>query len=131
MIVAVGTDLVDVGRLAAHLERVPALAHRLFTPAELAHCAGRADSLAARLAAKESALKALGTAVADHGWDIPPGWAMVGIEVVSGSRGEPHLALHGVPARLADELGITGWHLSLAHDGGMAQAFVVATADTP
>ncbi len=128
MIVAVGTDLVDVARLAEHLARVPVLATRLYTPAELAHCAGREESLAARLAAKEAVLKALGSAVARHGRDTPPGWAMLGIEVVPGSRGAPQLALHGVVARLATELGITRWHLSLAHDGGLAQAFVLAEA---
>ena len=84
------------------MDRVPGLRERLFTPAELAACQKRAASLGARLAAKE---------------------------VTSTPGTPPRLRLTGAAAMAARQAGIGHWHLSLAHDGGMAQAFVVAQAD--
>ena len=72
MVVGVGTDLVAIDRLAAALERRPALAERLFTPAELAlteagTTTGRTRSLAARLAGKEAVMKSLGAGMGQAG----------------------------------------------------------------
>lgn len=138
MIIAVGTDLVDVGRLTDRLRRAPRLAPRLLTPGELAACGERIESVAARLAAKEAVLKALGAA-ADQGGDgavgprVPAGagaaasaWRYRDIEVLGGGSTAPRLALHGAAARAAEARGIAAWHLSLAHEGGAALAFVVA-----
>ena len=129
MIRAVGTDLVDVTRLEGYMDRVPGLRERLFTPVELAACRQRAASLGARLAAKEAVLKALGSAYAELGLDAPEGWAYRDIEVTSTPGTPPRLRLTGAAAMAARQAGIGHWHLSLAHDGGMAQAFVVAQAD--
>lgn len=116
MIVGVGVDLVEVARLAASLDRTPALIDRLFTPGEQRH--ERMESLAARMAAKEAVAKVLGA----------PGLPWVEAEVVSADNGKPTLVVHGDVARAAEELGITHWHLSLSHDAGIATALVVAEA---
>ncbi len=115
MIVGVGVDVVDVRRLARALERTPRLADRLFTPAERA--GRRPDSLAARFAAKEAVAKALGA---------PGGLRWRDAEVVVEPGGRPRLAVHGAVADEASAQGITVWHLSLSHDGGVATAVVVA-----
>ncbi len=111
MIVAVGTDLVDVARFRRALERTPTLRDRLFTPAEAVL---PPESLAARFAAKEALAKALG-APGDLGWHDA--------EVVV--EGPPRFVLSGTVAACAERLGVERVHLSLSHDGGMAIAFVV------
>ena len=114
MIVGVGIDVVEVRRLAAALERTPALADRLFTDAERDR---PIESLAARFAAKEAVAKALG---------VPGGLSWRDAEVVTTESGRPVLHLHGTVAEAAQTQGIRSWHLSLAHDGGVATAIVVA-----
>ncbi len=117
---ACGVDTVEIGRVEGALARFGArFLDRVFTPAEQAHCAGRAASLAARWAAKEAVSKALGCGIGDVGWRE--------IEVVAGPRGAPALQLHGGAARLAAEQGLRQWAVSVSHDGGLAIAFVVAT----
>jgi holo-[acyl-carrier protein] synthase len=114
-IVGVGVDVVQVERLQRALRRTPTLAARLFTPAEQA--TARAESLAARFAAKEAVAKALGA---------PGGLRWLDAEVVREEGGRPRLVLHGGVAEEAASQGITTWHLSLSHDGGIATAVVVA-----
>lgn len=113
MIVGVGIDVVEVDRLVRALERTPALRDRLFTSAE--QQVTRPESLAARFAAKEAVAKVLGA----------PGLPWTDAEVVSEPGGRPVLRIHGAAADKAQELGITRWHVSLSHDGGVATAFVV------
>lgn len=123
MIVGVGIDVVPVERFAAALRRTPSLATRLFTPAELQAPTGvprPADSLAARFAAKESLAKALGGGGGMHWTDA---------EVLTDESGRPFLTVSGTVAKVADALGVTRWHVSLSHDGGMAAATVIAEAD--
>ena len=124
MLIAVGADLVDVARLEDRLARCPALARRLLTPHERE--ATRTESLAARVAAKEAVLKALGSALEPAGREVPSGWRMTDIEVVSAPGTPPRLVLSGVAEHTAQSLGIARWHLSLSHDAGLALAFVVA-----
>jgi holo-[acyl-carrier protein] synthase len=117
---AVGVDLVEVRRIAALVERHgERFTGRVFTPGERADCGGRAESLAARWAAKEAVAKALGTGIGAVGWQE--------IEVLRGESGCPAVLLHGRAAALAADRGLARWALSLAHDGGLALAFVVAT----
>jgi holo-[acyl-carrier protein] synthase len=116
----VGVDLVEIRRVADLVECYgERFARRIFTERELADCEGRPESLAARWAAKEAAAKALGTGFGpvDH----------QDVEVVPDEAGCPHVQVHGRAAELAARRGLTRWALSLAHDGGMAIAFVVAT----
>lgn len=114
-IVGIGTDVVDVARFAASLERTPALAARLFTEAERA---GRsAESLAARFAAKEALAKSLGAG---------GGMAWTDAEVVVDEVGRPSLVVTGTVAERASSLGVGRLHVSLSHDAGVATAFVIA-----
>ena len=115
MIVGVGIDVVQVSRLERALTRTPSLAARLFTDAERA--VTRAESLAARFAAKEAVAKALGA---------PGGLKWTDAEVVTEASGRPRLVLHGGVAEEAAAQGISTWHLSLSHDGGVATAVVIA-----
>ena len=122
MIVGVGIDVVDVARFAESLARTPALAARLFTDAERVTPSGTARtpaSLAARFAAKEAVAKAVG---GGGGMD----WTDA--EVAVDELGRPGLVITGTVRARADTLGVTGWHLSLSHDGGIASAFVIAEA---
>lgn len=114
-----GTDLVEVPRLRAVLERRPNLAERVLTPAELAYCRGKADpvpSIAARVAAKEAVGKLLGTGILS--WQE--------IEVVPG--GPPCVRLRGSTATWAASLGIEHIALSLSHTARAAVATAVAEA---
>jgi holo-[acyl-carrier protein] synthase len=126
MIVGVGTDLVQVARVWAVLERKGDRAlRRLFTPAEVARCRGGRsprESFAARFAAKEAFFKALGT-----GWGRGAAWAEV--EVVSAPSGAPTLRLHGGAAALAAAAGVRRVHVSLTHTGDLAGAYVVLEGD--
>ena len=120
MIVSVGIDVVLVEKFTRALERTPLLGDRLFTEAELLTSSGNprsAESLAARFAAKEAVAKALGAPAGLHWHDC---------EVVTDPDGRPWLTVSGTVAAAAAERGITFWHLSLSHDGGIASAMVVA-----
>lgn len=118
MIVGLGMDLVDTERVArlvaTHGTR---FTERVFGPAERADCAGRNEALAARFAAKEACLKALGT-----GW--ARGLALDQVEVVRGKDGRPELRLAGAALRRARALGVRAAHVSLAHQGSVAAAVV-------
>lgn len=116
-VVGVGVDLVDIERFSRALERTPALRERLFSATETDGRELSAQSLAARFAAKEAALKALGGHIEGFGWhDIR----------VAGEAGQPPtLVLAGGVAHRAQTRGVTGTHLSLSHDAGVAIAFVV------
>jgi holo-[acyl-carrier protein] synthase len=120
MIIGVGIDVVPVARFAEAMERTPSMAARLFTPAELVTQHGEprtAESLAARFAAKEALAKALGAGGGMH-------WADA--EVLTDDAGRPSLAVRGTVAERAASLGVTRWHVSLSHDGGIASATVIA-----
>jgi holo-[acyl-carrier protein] synthase len=122
VIVGVGIDVVLVERFEAAIARTPLLAERLFTEAERRTDSGNPrspESLAARFAAKEAVVKALGA---------PRGLAWHDCEVVSDSDGRPWLTVAGTVADAATELGVKRWHVSLSHDGGIASAMVVAEA---
>jgi holo-[acyl-carrier protein] synthase len=120
VIVSVGIDVVLVEKFTRALERTPLLGDRIFTEAELVTSSGNprsAESLAARFAAKEAVAKALGAPAGLHWHDC---------EVVTDPDGRPWLTVSGTVAAVAAERGITVWHLSLSHDGGIASAMVVA-----
>ena len=123
MIVGIGIDLVLIDRLERALapEGGDRFQELVFTAAERAACAGRADqaqALAARFAAKEACLKALGT-----GWG--EGTTLQDIEVVTGPQGRPELRLSGSAASRARALGATRFHVSLTHEQLVAAAVVV------
>lgn len=118
----VGVDVVDVDRFRAALLRTPSMRERVFTAVELNYVAPKADpvpSLAARFAAREAVMKAMGLGLGAFGFHE------VWVEVDDDS-GAPSLAITGRAADLAAEREITSWHLSLTHDGPVAIAMVAA-----
>ena len=127
VIVGVGVDVVDVERFRGVLARTPAMRDRLFTAAELTYVAPRLDpipSLAARFAAREAVMKALGLGLGAFGFHE------VSVHVADG--GAPSLIVRDRAAELAAERRVAAFHLSLSHDGPVAIAVVVADAsDVP
>ncbi len=119
--IGIGIDLVDVERFRRSLERTPTMRTRLFTPSELEYVAVQADpvpSLAARFAAREAVMKALGVGLGAFGFhDV---W------VERAESGRPWLAFAGQAAELSQRAGVTTWHLSLTHTSSTAAAYVVA-----
>ena len=114
MIVGIGVDLVDVPRFERSLARTPRLLERLFSPGERML---KPRSLAARYAAKEALIKALGGSEGVHWTDI---------EVASETSGRPIFSLTGDTADTVADRGIDAIHLSLSHDANLATAYVVA-----
>jgi holo-[acyl-carrier protein] synthase len=117
-----GVDLVGVDRLRRLLDEQPELAERVFTTRELAYCRGRrrsAQHLAARFAAKEAVLKAVGTGLGRR-------MLWTDVEVVNERGGRPAVRLHGEVARWAEHRRITAVDVSLSHTAGMAMAHAIA-----
>jgi holo-[acyl-carrier protein] synthase len=122
MIVGLGVDITEVDRIEAAIERRgrPFL-ERVFTPAEIAYCEThrhRAERFAGRFAAKEAAMKALGT-----GWARGVRW--VDIEVVREPGGKPTLKLYGESRSIADYIGVKNIALTITHTGNTALALVI------
>jgi len=122
MIRGLGIDFVEVSRIEEaarrHGER---FLKRILTEGERDYCSRHKEPArhwAARFAAKEAGMKALGT-----GWNA--GVTFQSIEVVNLASGQPTLILHGASAERARALGATGAHVSLSHDGGYATACVI------
>lgn len=117
MIVGIGVDLVDVPRFARSIDRTPGLRDRLFAESELGK---PVRSLAARFAAKEALIKAMGDS---------SGFRWHDMRVANDADGNPFFELSGAVAAAAARRGITTVHLSMTHDGDSACAFVVAEAE--
>ena len=125
-IVGVGVDAVDVERFRRVLDRRPRFATRCFTETERSDATGSADpvqSLAARFAAKEAVMKALGSGIGS--------FALTEVEVRrtagnDATRNAPYVVLHGTAAELAGAQGAGRLHVSPTHTDDVAIAFVVA-----
>jgi holo-[acyl-carrier protein] synthase len=120
-VIGIGVDVVEIERFRVSLVRTPSMRERLFVAAELAYADAKADpvpSLAARFAAREATMKALGLGLGAFGFhDV---W------VERASSGAPSLAVVGRAAELAAAAGVRRWHLSLTHSDLVAVAYVVA-----
>lgn len=114
VILGIGVDLVDIPRFETLIERTPRLLERLFAEAERAL---KPHSLAARYAAKEALIKALGGSDGVHWTEI---------EIASEPSGKPVFVLTGSTAAVVAERGIQALHLSMSHDAGLATAYVIA-----
>ena len=117
-IVGIGVDVVDLARFKDLVERTPQIIDRLFTKEEQVSAEGQqlpVMSLAGRFAVKEAVAKALGA---------PAGMAWHDCEVSNG--GAPQISVRGSVAKVADDQGVTNWHVSLSHDGPVAIAYVIA-----
>ena len=127
MIFGIGVDLAEVDRIRKALERPDTggrFRDRIFTPGEQTYCErrkGKYESYAARFAAKEATMKALGS-----GWGRDVGWTE--IEVYRASGGRPEIRLHGKTAAFAERLGIRRFALALTHTSETAMAEVIAEA---
>jgi holo-[acyl-carrier protein] synthase len=120
-VIGIGIDLVEVDRFRRMLARRPGMAGRLFTAAERAPLERRRDAvpgMAARFAAKEAAMKALGVGLG--------AFAFADIEVLRLPSGAPELHVTGRAAELAASLGVANWSVSLTHTDETASAVVVA-----
>ncbi len=122
MIVGTGVDIVEVPRVAAAIARFgKRFLERVFTDAEIRYCQSRRNSterLAARFAAKEAALKALGT-----GWGRGVAWKEVEVRREPGGRPTVHFS--GRAAEVAARLGMKQAALSLSHTAEQAIAQVI------
>ena len=122
MIVGTGIDVVEVPRVAAAIERFgQRFLERIYTQGEIRYCeakANRMERYAARFAAKEAALKAIGT-----GWKRGVTWQDV--EVVRLPSGKPTMEFHGKAAEFAQRLGMKFASVSLSHTEQIAIAHVI------
>ena len=122
MIVGSGIDIAEVCRIRAAVERFGRrFIERVYTPAEIAYVerkANRWERYAARFAAKEAGMKAIGT-----GWRRGVRWQ--DFEVANLISGKPTLRFHGVAAEFAKRLGVANVSLSITHTKETAMAFVV------
>lgn len=119
--IGIGTDLVELDRFRATLERTPTIKSRTFTAGEQEYANAKHDPTeryAARWAAKEAVMKAMGVGLGVV--------TMSDIEVVRVDSGAPSIVLHGTAAAKAAELGITEWKITLTHTEHFAQAIVIA-----
>ena len=122
MIVGTGIDIAEVDRVRNAIERHgQRFTQRIYTPREIAYVEHKAnvfERYAARFAAKEAGMKALGT-----GWRRGVRWR--DFEVVNLASGKPTLILHGVAASIAESLGVTGVSLSITHTAQQGMAIVI------
>ena len=117
MIAGIGVDVVDLARFERAIERTPRLRERLFTAAERTL---PVHSLAARFAAKEALIKALGGSEGVRWHDM---------EIVPDDERNPGFVLHNVVERDVRDRGIARIHVTMSHDAGVATAFVVTERD--
>lgn len=112
-----GVDIIEIDRIQTVLERWgQRFLHRIYTEGEISYCRGRAPNLAARFAAKEATMKALGTGTKGVGWRE--------IEVVRKESGAPAICLYGRAQLRAKKMGVMELALSLSHSRDYAVAFV-------
>lgn len=122
MIIGLGVDIAEVPRIQAAIEgRGQRFLDRVFTPSEIAYCErfkNKFERYAGRFAAKEAAMKALGT-----GWRRGIRW--VDLEVVREPSGRPTISLAGEAAKIAAQLGVKRISLSITHTQSEALAQVI------
>ena len=118
----VGVDIVELWRIKAVLDRYgQRFLDRIYTPDEQAYCRGRIPQLAARFAAKEAVMKALGTGIRGVGWRD--------IEVTRKRGHPPQITLHSRGSARAARMGMTQVVISLSHAREYAVASVVMSVD--
>ena len=126
LIVGTGMDVAEVDRIARSMERFGRrFVERVFTAEEIRYCeskANKAERYAGRFAAKEAAMKAIGT-----GWKLGVGWQDVEVRRLPGGR--PSLHFHGRALEFFQKLGAVRAHLSITHTEQLAMAQVILEAE--
>ncbi len=120
MIIGVGTDMVEIGRIEKACERQSFL-NRVYTEEECRQAGGSATRLAGSFAVKEAVSKVFGTGFREFWPDE--------IEVLRDRLGKPYVVLHGKAGRKAKELGITRIHVSITDTAEFATAFAVGEGE--
>ena len=119
--ITVGVDIIEIDRIEQAISSWKnSFLERVYTKAEMESCQNRASSFAARFAAKEAIMKALGTGMWGLKWQD--------IEITQNTSGAPYVELHGKASNKAKELGITSFSVSLSHSKKYAIAMVVGDA---
>ena len=117
--VEVGIDIIEIERIGRVLEKYgDRFLNRIYTETERQRYGKRIPELAARFAAKEATMKALGTGIRGVRWRD--------IETLSNRRGKPILVLHDTARARAELLGLVHWSISLTHSRTEAMATVIA-----
>ncbi len=120
--IRIGVDIVEINRVGAAIEKWgDRFLKRVYTAAEIGSYRTKTESLAARFAAKEALMKALG------GEGVLISWT--DIEVLSETSGRPRVDLHGLARARAHELGLNRFEISLSHSRDSAIAFVFCSSD--
>jgi holo-[acyl-carrier protein] synthase len=125
-IVGIGLDAVELDRFRKVLARRPGLKRRLYSDGERRYADRRVDPTeryAARFAAKEAVMKALGVGMFAFNYRD--------VEVVKAPSGQPSLRLSGKAQQLADDRGVTRWEITITHTERTAQAICLAIAAAP
>lgn len=119
----VGIDAVAIERVRRHVGANPAFAEAGFTESERTDCAGRPECFAARWAAKEAVMKALGVGFGS----VDPH----DVEIARADSGQPYALLRRAAAAAAGRAGVARVHVSVTHEGRHAIAFAIAERRTP
>ena len=119
MIVGIGVDMIEIGRVIHACEREHFL-KKIFSEREIQQMDAGKRRAASDFAGKEAVVKALGTGFF--------GVEAIEIEILRRENGSPYVVLHGGAARKAEELGIRDWQISITNTKELATAFVIASA---
>lgn len=121
-IIGIGIDAVDLDRFAQMLQRTPSTRERIFTEVEREYAASMADptgTLAARFAAREATMKALGVGLGSFG--------LHDVWIRNEESGRPVLMVEGTAGDIARRAGVHQWSVSLTHTATVAMAYVIAS----
>ena len=125
MILGIGTDLFEVSRMKKAIEKDTLFIESVFTKNEIQYCQPlkrKEQNFAARFAAKEALMKALGT-----GWR--DGIKFTDINISNNDLGKPEISLSGKAKEIADNMGVKSIHLSMSHIKDIVNAFVIINSN--
>jgi holo-[acyl-carrier protein] synthase len=121
VIYSIGTDIIDVSRIKRAIERNERFVEKIYTDNEISYCMSKAnkyESFAARFAAKEAVMKAIGT-----GWDGYINW--MDIEVLNTDMGKPYIVTYNATSDFVKAHSISRIHLSISHERNYALAYAI------
>lgn len=125
MIIGIGTDIFEIKRMKKRIEKEPSFLQGFFTEKEISYCDKfkfKEQNYAARFAAKEAFMKALGTGYND-------GISFKEIEISNTISGKPEITLAGKTLEIAKKYGVSNIYVSLSHSKKYALAFVILSSN--